>query len=92
MITVKTLVDTAKLAAYGLGIAILMGVFFGLTIGLGGAFLRIETAKLLTLGAMSGWASGFVAMVCVLLRLKRQVNARSQVTENTGLRPMQGYK
>jgi predicted transporter len=72
MITLKTLVDTAKLAAYGLGIAILMGVFFGLTIGLGGAFLGIETSRLLTLGAMSGWASGFVAMVCVFLRLKRR--------------------
>ena len=71
--SVKNFILGASRSAFlGLGVAIGMGVVFGLAIGIGGAMLNIEPERLYVYGGMSGWVSGLVAMLYVFIRVWRQ--------------------
>lgn len=59
------------LALKGLGVAVAMGVIFGLVIGVGGAVMGVETARLYMIGGFSGWISSLVAMIFVFSQLRR---------------------
>ena len=56
----------SRLFLRGFAVAVLMGVIFGILIGVGGLLLGVETARLVNMGLISGWVSGFIAMVFVL--------------------------
>lgn len=55
----------SRLFLRGFAVAVLMGVIFGILIGVGGLLLGVETARLVNMGLTSGWVSGFIAMVFV---------------------------
>lgn len=61
----------SRLAFRGLIAAVAMGVFFGLTIGIGGQILQVDTETLYVVAGSSGWISGAVAMAVVFSRLRR---------------------
>lgn len=60
------------LALKGLGVAVAMGVIFGLVIGVGGAMMGVETERLVMIGWFSGWVSGLTAMMFVFSQMRRR--------------------
>lgn len=68
---VHVIVKSSRLALRGLAAAVAMGVVFGLVIGIGGAVLGVETERLYVIGGLSGWVSGFLAMLFVFAQMRR---------------------
>lgn len=68
-------VGASRLVLHGLVVAVLMGVVFGLLIGVGGTLLGIETERLYVAGGLSGWVSSFIAMMFIFLQLRRERSA-----------------
>lgn len=62
----------ARLVWRGLIVAIAMGIFFGLLIGIGGPALDLENQQLYKLAGLSGWISGMVAMIVVFRKAWRE--------------------
>lgn len=71
---VRFFVGASRLALQGLGVAVLMGIVFGLLIGVGGLLLGVEADQRLVIGGASGWLSGLIAMIFVFLQLRRERN------------------
>jgi hypothetical protein len=68
---VHGLAVASRLALKGLAAAVVMGVVFGLVIGIGGTALGVETERLSVIGGFSGWISGSLAMVFVFVQMRR---------------------
>lgn len=73
---VRFFVGASRIALQGLGVAVLMGVVFGLLVGVGGLLLGVGVDQRLAIGGASGWLSGLIAMIFVFLQLRRERNAR----------------
>ncbi len=61
----------ARLVFRGLLVAVVMGVIFGLLIGVGGLVLGVEVERLRQVGFLSGGVSSFIAMVFVFAEVRR---------------------
>lgn len=68
---VRFIVGASGLALRGLGVAVVMGVVFGLLIGVGGFVMGVEAERLVMFGGFSGWVSGFIAMMFVFTQIRR---------------------
>jgi anti-sigma factor RsiW len=69
----KLFFGASRVALRGLIAAVAMGIFFGLTIGIGGQMLQVDTETLYVAAGSSGWISGAVAMAVVFSRVRRSV-------------------
>lgn len=72
---VRFFVGASGLVLRGLGVAVLMGVVFGLLIGIGGLWLGVESEQQIIMGGLSGWISSFIAMMYIVLHVRREQNA-----------------
>lgn len=72
---VRFFVGASRLALRGLGMAVLMGVVFGLLIGIGGLLLGVESEQQIIMGGLSGWISSFIAMMYIVLHVRRERTA-----------------
>ena len=68
-------VGASGLVLRGLGIAVPMGVVFGLLIGIGGLWLGVEREQQIIMGGLSGWISSFIAMMYIVLHVRRERTA-----------------
>lgn len=71
---VRFFAGASRLVLQGLGVAVLMGVIFGLVIGVGGSLLGVEMEHLYVAGGLSGWVSSFIAMMFIFQQLRRKRN------------------
>lgn len=69
---VRFFVGASGLVLRGLGVAVLMGVVFGLLIGIGGLWLGVESEQQIIMGGLSGWISSFIAMMYIVLHVRRE--------------------
>ena len=72
---VRFFVGASGLVLRGLGVAVLMGVVFGLLIGIGGLWLGVESEQQIIMGGLSGWISSFIAIMYIVLHVRRQRTA-----------------